>query len=464
MAIITKAIKLETTQQNLIQAVIAKQNDCNSRFLKVTFLNEGSIIPLDSDSDVTINAERKDGSSKSFFGVVNDDDTATVPLHSWILELDGVVNCDISIIGTDGSKLTTTTFVVKVEKAANSSDDISSDPQYDVLANLVEELSEANKNIQQVANALKGTASGSAVTITDVSPIEHEIKVQLSAIPQMVETVTLLEGVGLDNADYEGDYVVESVEEYDGANDCAVAFLVDGPVVLYIENYLNVISAGDTIRIEPTDNEFVKEIYLVKQEQDTSSEMDFSSVTLKKCGKNLVDFKNAFYWNSSLEISYTDNGIIIPSGFSFYFRLPCNIKAGQPVTFNCKSDGTDGIGNYALYASDGRLNRQARVGETATADFDVAYVYVYKRNPETATTEEMRITNIQLELGTKATEYEPYIEPIPCDEPTADGTVSVTSLYPTTTLVTDTEGVVIEAEYNRDINKAFESLFNMLNS
>ena len=142
MAIITKAIKLETTKQNLIQAVIAKQNDCNSRFLKVTFLNEGTIIPLDSSSDVTINAERKDGTSKSFFGVVNDDDTATVPLHSWILELDGEVSCDISIIGSD-SRLTTTGFVVKVEKAACSSSDVSEDPQYDVLANLLDDVNGA---------------------------------------------------------------------------------------------------------------------------------------------------------------------------------------------------------------------------------------------------------------------------------------------------------------------------------
>lgn len=152
MAIITKAIKLETTQQNLIQAVIAKQNDCNSRYLKVTFLDEGAVIPLDSASEVTINAERQDGAAKSFFGVVNDDDTATVPLHSWILELDGIVNCDISIIGAD-SRLTTTGFVVKVEKAACGSGDISVDPQYDVLANLIDDVSGAKQITSQGRSA-----------------------------------------------------------------------------------------------------------------------------------------------------------------------------------------------------------------------------------------------------------------------------------------------------------------------
>lgn len=66
--------------------------------------------------------------------------------------------------------------------------------------------------------------------------------------------------------------------------------------------------------------------------------------------------------------------------------------------------------------------------------------------------------SIQIELGTTATEYEPYKMPTEYT-PAVDGTVSgVKSLYPTTTLMTDTEGAIIEAEYNRDINKAFAEL------
>ena len=66
--------------------------------------------------------------------------------------------------------------------------------------------------------------------------------------------------------------------------------------------------------------------------------------------------------------------------------------------------------------------------------------------------------SIQIELGTTATEYEPYKMPTEYT-PAADGTVSgVKSLYPTTTLMTDTNGAIIEAEYNRDINKAFAEL------
>lgn len=84
----------------------------------------------------------------------------------------------------------------------------------------------------------------------------------------------------------------------------------------------------------------------------------------------------------------------------------------------------------------------------------------------------------QIEAGTVPTEYSPYVPDISAvkmkkyaDEPdaaieypvNADGTVDgVTSIYPTTTLATDTAGAVIDVEYNRDINKAFAELYNAI--
>lgn len=64
----------------------------------------------------------------------------------------------------------------------------------------------------------------------------------------------------------------------------------------------------------------------------------------------------------------------------------------------------------------------------------------------------------KLELGATATEDEPYVAPTeyPVNK---DGTVTgVASISPTTTLLTDTAGTIIDAEYNRDINKAFAEL------
>lgn len=78
---------------------------------------------------------------------------------------------------------------------------------------------------------------------------------------------------------------------------------------------------------------------------------------------------------------------------------------------------------------------------------------------------------VQLELGTDVGAYTPFVDVSSVTltvngkpyRPEADGTVDgVKSLYPTTELTTDTEGVIIEAEYNRDVNKAYQALVDAI--
>lgn len=62
-------------------------------------------------------------------------------------------------------------------------------------------------------------------------------------------------------------------------------------------------------------------------------------------------------------------------------------------------------------------------------------------------------SNCQLEVGTTVTEYEPYKEPI-----TYAHGEPITSIYPCTTLMTDTAGAVMDVTYNRDANKVVNEL------
>lgn len=71
-------------------------------------------------------------------------------------------------------------------------------------------------------------------------------------------------------------------------------------------------------------------------------------------------------------------------------------------------------------------------------------------------------TGFQLEIGAVETEYTPYEEPETYSV-SADGTVEgITSISPDMSLVTDTDGVIIECEYNRDTNKVIEKLTNAI--
>jgi hypothetical protein len=78
-----------------------------------------------------------------------------------MLELAGTVVCDISVIhtGTESKKkLTTTSFTLLVEKAVYGGDDITSDPQYDVLVSLLEAAPTAQMALD-LSNQAMGIAS-----------------------------------------------------------------------------------------------------------------------------------------------------------------------------------------------------------------------------------------------------------------------------------------------------------------
>jgi hypothetical protein len=165
---IVKELNIEVTKPNVFQAIVAKQFDMNTRFIKATFMDCGTRIDIPNSPtlSVVINAERKDGQSKGFDGEINNDGTVTVPLHSWMLELEGTVICDISVIDAaadDEKKLTTTSFTLIVEKAAYGGDDVTSDPQYDVLVQLMSDvefvlgdLDTALDSIIEIQNSLIG--------------------------------------------------------------------------------------------------------------------------------------------------------------------------------------------------------------------------------------------------------------------------------------------------------------------
>jgi hypothetical protein len=194
---IIKELNIEVTKPNVFQAIVAKQYDMNTRFIKATFVDCGERIDIPNSPtlSVVINAERKDGQSKGFDGEINEDGTVTVPLHSWMLELEGMVICDISVIDTatdNEKKLTTTSFTLIVEKAAYGGDDVTSDPQYDVLIELikqVEGLGADQTYTPESTNAQSGIAVAEAVSgKADVENWEH---IDTITIGEAVENITV---------------------------------------------------------------------------------------------------------------------------------------------------------------------------------------------------------------------------------------------------------------------------------
>lgn len=161
MATIIKEIEVDVSQLNRFAAIVAKQYDKQSRFLKVTLLDSGERIKVESASTAVINARREDEVAKTFEGTVNADGTVTVPLTYWMLQLDGTVKCDISIITANKTVLSTTLFELEVQEAAAPDDsEIEKDDDYGILIQLI-------ADVQAIKDAETKRQQDTSKAITD---------------------------------------------------------------------------------------------------------------------------------------------------------------------------------------------------------------------------------------------------------------------------------------------------------
>lgn len=183
MAQIIKEITVDVMKRNLFQAIIAKQHDQNSRFLKVTITNESETIRVEANSVAMINAKRADELASSFPGKVNEDGTVTVPLTPWMLELDDLVKCDITVIDAESRKLTTTSFELEVETAANGDGEIMEDENYDLLVSLLSTVSEVTGECREAIKQAGLAVSNAEDATTKALDAANEAKDVATHLP-----------------------------------------------------------------------------------------------------------------------------------------------------------------------------------------------------------------------------------------------------------------------------------------
>lgn len=239
---IIKKLNIEVSKPNVFQAVVAKQYDMNTRFIEATFVDGGNVIRIDPSATVTvvINALRPDGESRSFDGVVNSDGTVTVPIHSWMVELEGTVICDISVMDIkvdDNKKLTTTSFTLLVEKASNGGEGITSDPQYDLLVELLdrcdkadamakdalEKSTEANSKydacVEATSQALQAAAGVTTIEQNSDTPLRFWVGTKAEYDAISVKDQTMFYIISDDNTEATYNERFEGIEENQGLID-----------------------------------------------------------------------------------------------------------------------------------------------------------------------------------------------------------------------------------------------------
>lgn len=315
-----------------------------------------------------------------------------------------------------------------------------------------EALENADHFSEAFCNALKGTASGrNAVRLDNVSPIDHKITATVKKINLIrgpfntleVEvgntytfSIKLAEGYTLsDSSEY---MLVWYNAEGGFTNNTFIA----GTEILGTEFTFTAGEGGaygyDIIYNNITEDAFE---WVQLEESSTASAPapfveDIEAVRFKSYGKNLIDYR-------------IEDWVISGKNAYFYFEIPCDVtitmvrSSVRGTWYIEKSkDGWQtyesvGSGTFASASGSSTVSTKKIFKEAGY----VYRLYTTKTAYDLLTSGELSIT-LQVEVGNR-TKYEPF-------KPALDG---IKLVRPTTTIVSDTDGVIVTVpSYNKDIN------------
>ena len=315
------------------------------------------------------------------------------------------------------------------------------------------------------ANALKGSASGEkAVAVSGVSPIEHELAIKVKKTERLSTSVAQSQAFTRGSEiEFLEPITVEAYTELQISCD----FRTDNetPIYIMVLNANNMslgsreIAPNKTINTTLTvydtsgaNNYEISKLVIASETSGTVLHFIVSAdaivspkgVTISRYGKNLFGLTKAYVEENPLvnNRTYKVDLKLLPNTT---YTLSSDVPMANPTTANIWFGG-------GSTTTDGVWKGQTR-SRISSSD-GVIQMHFLKENLDTIFNDYY----IQLELGGSATAYEPYTKP---DTATAgaEGKVEgLTSVSPNMTLVSDTNGVVIDLAYNRDINKAFAEL------
>lgn len=356
------------------------------------------------------------------------------------------------------------------------------------------------------ANALKGSASGAAVVLDDVSPIEHGMSVRVRS-KNMIDPAKFVKAsyhTTLDGDVFTSVFEVNTMyfnshkmHPFKAGTYTALVVPVSNDMYFTFSIY----SASETTKIlfsdtiekanEPFYFTFTAEedflvclggnrcnegsnnegdgtfSYKMQLEEGATATaytpyVDISNVILRQYGKNLFPVE-------SITTAENDAGEVA-LGIKKHgtYTLSCDVtKYADDTATNTRTtimavyaDGTQDEVNSIYDTTNAQrdgASRHRSVTITTNAKKVLSSIRVLTLNYSDHAGRNAKAEKIQLEYSATETEYEPYREPATYPVG-ADGVESKAHIYPTTTLLTDTDNVLLDVTYNRDATKVVNEL------
>lgn len=372
------------------------------------------------------------------------------------------------------------------------------------IATIPDDYSTMEAKVNQLANAVKGYLSGAVVVADDVSPVAHLLGLKVHS-KNLINIDLMLNGVLVKNAD--DSYTITKVDANTRfSNTCDVYIPAYTPFTISFEEIARNSNDVVIVRLFRADGgetyiglwekstkqtltvDVVKvQFYLQGNEAnganitfknfqieegtvatDYEAYVDPSTVTVSRCGRNLIPkitepinvqaggITQVISTNGAVKI----NGTATAPAYLFVSAIYNLPKAVYHLTGNTSDECLliASAYNGEAYVFEAQDRGSGVILDLTDKTFDHVRVMMYVPTGNTVGKTIYPMLNIE-QAGT---EYENPKE-VTTHIPSSDGTVSgMTSLSPNMTILTDTEGVIVECEYNRDTNKVIDKLINAI--
>lgn len=193
---ITKTITVDLFRRGSARIVFARQNDLLSRRILINLTSLGEPYHVPMGTSVTLNVLRADGNSAAFVADVLPEGQILVTLSLWTLSVAGETRCSVTLVDSEGKKLTGDDFYLDVLEALYTGDEIFDDPNYSLLTGLLarvsafeeDELSRAEAEIlRRDAERERASAENERVQAEESRIIDERLRVQEEAQRQNAE-------------------------------------------------------------------------------------------------------------------------------------------------------------------------------------------------------------------------------------------------------------------------------------
>ena len=150
MTEVTKKLKVDFSRKATVRPTFSVQNDNGARNLIISLYDDGAPYKIQEGTTSYLNYKRPDGVSCALLASVGESEVS-VNLNPAVLGAAGLTECTVSLIGADGSKLTSSDFCLDVAEELYAGESIAEAPELSLLDGIFVRLSgfesEENKRV-----------------------------------------------------------------------------------------------------------------------------------------------------------------------------------------------------------------------------------------------------------------------------------------------------------------------------